>query len=281
MTTLRASSSRQPHRVAKALRTLRLFTQALVRQQALVFRPSRTEIGTPADVGIGFEELRLPSGRFGRLRAWWIPGTPGDKAVLFFPGRRGNITHELQTLRFLRRCGASVLALDYPGFGASEGRPSEAGCYAAGRTAREAAAGRGFSPANVILYGRSLGGAVATWLGAQERYGGMVLHGGFSSLPELAAHHLPTWSARLCRISLDMGSRIASCDCPLLVVHSRRDGLVPPHLARSLFERARGPKRWIEVSGNHYGNDWLFDPRLRDCWQDLISGAAQGWERAG
>ena len=176
----------------------------------------------------------------------------------------------------------STLAVDYPGYGASEGRPTEEGCYKAARVAWQAiTAQRGFQPGDVTLYGRSLGGAAATWLAARTRCRGVVFHGGFSSVPRLALGYLPGWSVRLlCRISLDSEKWIAACSCPLLVVHNCSDSLVPLSLARRVFHRAPGPKRWVELQGGHDGSEWLHDPEVRSCWEALLSVKAWQWARA-
>src|SRR5919108_1334939 len=105
------------------------------RQSRIVFKPSRELLGSPSDHGLAFEDVYLPLPNGVRVHGWWIPLDDSGKLVLCFPGSIGNISHELTTASFLRRAGANVLIVDYPGFGRSEGRPSESGCYLAASAA--------------------------------------------------------------------------------------------------------------------------------------------------
>jgi hypothetical protein len=236
-------------------------------------------MGTPADIGADYESLRLSAGRYGNVRAWWIPNEKGSTPVIFFPSRRGNISFELQTLQYLRRLGVSLLAVDYPGYGESEGKTNERGCYAAAEAAWQAITQqKGYAPEEVVLYGRSLGSAVAVRLAARVNCKGLVFHGGFSSLPDIASCYLPSWGVKLlCRIQLNSEKYIVDCRCPMLVLHSEADQLIPLRLAARVFELAQGPKRMIVLDGKHQAMEWVYDAEVRRCWQAMISGAALQW----
>src|SRR5437867_9518929 len=104
--------------------------QLFLRQRSIVFKPSRAMIGDPVSVGCRFEEVSLRTNRH-LVHGWWIEGAPAHRTFLFLPGSIGNISRDLATLALLRSVGGAVLAIDYPGFGASEGRPSERACYSA------------------------------------------------------------------------------------------------------------------------------------------------------
>lgn len=254
------------------MQVTRFFVLALVDQRTLILRPSRRDWGTPARAGLPFEELRLRAGN-DAIRAWWIPRGGTNVAVLLFPGRAANISQELDAIHYVWSLGAHVLAFDYPGFGTSEGTATEEGCHAAARAAWDALLARGFAPRDVILYGRSLGSAIAARLASQVNCRALVFHGCASSMKDLGEHYLPSWLVRWrLRMPLDSTIPIAQCRGPLLVVHARDDRLVPIALARRLFDAARAPKEMIEVPGDHFDGDWLRDAALRDAWRKLIEG---------
>lgn len=259
------------------IRNTRFLFLALFNQRILVLRPSRRDWGTPARVGLAFEELPLRAGR-DSLRAWWVPRDGATATVLLFPGRASNVSQELDALHYVWSLGANVLAFDYPGFGTSEGRATEQGCHAAAHAAWEALLARGVDPRAVILYGRSLGAAVAARLATQVACRALVFHGCASSMGDLRDHHLPRWVTKIRRLSipLDSTKTVALARCPVIVVHAREDWLVPIHLARRVFDAACEPKRMIEVSGGHVDGNWLNDHTLRAEWQRLVS---RSWDR--
>jgi pimeloyl-ACP methyl ester carboxylesterase len=256
----------------RAMQVTRFVALALVSPRILVFRPSRREWGTPADVGMAFERDDLAAGR-DRIRAWWLPQPGASVAVIVFPGRAANISYELSTFEYLAGLGVSVLAVDYPGFGESTGQAREENCYAAARAAWDCVEQKGFAPERAILYGRSLGAAVAAWLGARANWRGLVFHGGFSSMQDLGACYMPRWLVRArCHAALDAAASIAACRCPVIVLHARDDRLVPIALARRVFARAPGAKAMIELPGDHFSTDWMRQDDVRREWERLIHG---------
>jgi len=256
------------------MQVTRFLALALFNQRVLILRPSRRDWGTPAHAGLQFEELRLRAGD-DAVRAWWIPRRDARVAVLLFPGRASNVSQELDAMHYLWSLGANVLAFDYPGFGKSEGTASEMGCEAAGRAAWEWLVAKGFAPRDILLYGRSLGAAIAARLAAQVDCRALVFHGCASSMRDLGEHYLPRWLVRWrLHMPLDAAAAIARCTCPVVVVHAREDRLVPIALARRVFDAAHPPKRMIEVTGDHFDGDWLRNAELRQEWQRLIGGAA-------
>jgi pimeloyl-ACP methyl ester carboxylesterase len=253
-----------------------------LRQQSIVFRPRAESTGrSPADIGVAFDDVFLTCASGVRIHAWWVPGRL-RKAIVFFHGSDGNLSYEVPTLRFLEKLGAAVLLVDYPGYGQSEGRCSERLCYEAGEAAwafvREA---RCVPAADVVVFGQSLGTAVATYLAATRECGGLVFQSGFTSVPEIAVSIFPLLPYALfwvfARSRMNSLRRIGSCRCPVLVLHSRGDEHVPFDHALRIHERAPAPKKFVELRGVHFSGEWRNDGRVSAAWRELMDGATGAW----
>jgi fermentation-respiration switch protein FrsA (DUF1100 family) len=261
---------------------------AFVFQRYMVFFPDRAMFGTPASVGLPYEDVFFDTSDGVRLHGWFVPApkiegdaeprvepvaeaaasagaspvaAPGSRrvssntgrVVLFFHGNAGNLTHRVESIRIFHELGLSVFIFDYRGYGRSEGRVSERGTYVDARAAYRYLAGqKRIDPGSIIFFGRSLGGAVAVELATEHRPLAMILESCFPSLADVgqrAYRFLPVrW---LLRIRYDSTQRIASLDCPKLIVHSRQDEIVPLDLGRQLFDAAIEPKTWMEIAGDH------------------------------
>lgn len=226
-------------------------------QSRLLYLPhvGRELVGTPSDIGLDWEAVRLRTSDGLTLGAWWVPAEPARATLLFFHGNAGNISHRLASLRQFHRLGLSVLILDYRGYGNSEGRPSEAG------TARDARAAwrwlverRGFDPGEIVLFGRSLGAGVAAELAAALPAGpaAVILESPFRSVPKLGQRLYPFLPIRwLARFDYDVETQVAQLAAPLLVIHSRDDEIIPFDEGRAVFAAAREPKALLVIRGGH------------------------------
>jgi pimeloyl-ACP methyl ester carboxylesterase len=211
-----------------------------------------------------------------RLHAFWAAhrrAEPG-RTVLLFPGSIGNASHEGDTMAFLFSRGANVLAVDYPGYGLSPGKTSETGMRAvAGIGWRFLTGERGVRPQELLVFGRSLGGAVALELAAREPARGVVVHGAFPSVPDVAADRYPFLPVRpFCLFRFDTRRAAASVRCPVVFIHGRDDRQVPIRLGRQCYERVRSPKRFVEVPGGHRGAAWTRQPGVAAALEDLWAG---------
>jgi fermentation-respiration switch protein FrsA (DUF1100 family) len=237
-------------------------------QGSMVFQakvPGRALDATPADIGLDYEDVGIDTADGERLHGWYVPAPAGHArgVLLFFHGNAGNISHRLESIGIFNRLGLDVLIIDYRGYGLSTGKPTEAGTYldaqAAWNYLRQA---RGVAAGRIVVFGRSLGGAVGAWLASQlpadETPAAVIIESGFSSGADMARRLYPVFPARLLtRLQypvVDYAERLRS---PLLVVHSRDDEIIPYAMGRAIFEAAPQPKSFLELRGDHNAGFWI------------------------
>jgi pimeloyl-ACP methyl ester carboxylesterase len=250
-----------------------------VRQRSFIFRPSKDDLGSPSRYDLLFDDFYLTCADQVKIHCWWIEGRQKEKAIIFFPGSVGNKTHELASIHVLSALSASLMVIDYPGYGKSEGRPSEGKCYRAAEAAWDfVTREKRFQGPDVILYGRSLGTAMVTYLAARHHCGGLVFHSGFTSIPDIASRLYPYLPVHLfCHTRMNSLKRIAQCNCSVLVFHSASDEFIPIRFADRIYARAKPPKRFVHFEGSHGGNQWHSDPKVRTALVELVAGRTNQW----
>ena len=220
-----------------------------------VFFPLRGEDETPERLGIPYQALRLRTSDAVEIAAWQLQPAQPKADIVYFHGNGGNLSLWLAVLATLHSMGYRVLAIDYRGYGASEGRPSEAGIY---RDA-EAAARRGASTRTVgrplIYWGRSLGGAVAAAAARALPPDGLILE---STFPDKSAVIRGSPVMRALNVfssyRLDTVEMLRGFTRPVLVVHAERDTVIPFALGRELFERLEAPKTFVTLTGGDHND---------------------------
>lgn len=242
-------------------------------QDRLLYFPTRTLEATPRDIGLAFEEVPLTTADGQHLHGWYVPAATSRTTLLFLHGNAGNISHRLDSLRIFHGLGLNVFIFDYRGYGKSSGRPSEQGTYRDAEAAwRYLTAERGMKPAEIVLFGRSLGGSVAAWLARQATPRALILESTPTSVPDLAADLYPWLPARwLCRFRYDALAAVRELRCPVLIVHSPEDEIIPFAHAERLFAAAAEPKRFLRLRGDHNGGFLLSGPLYRDGLRDFLA----------
>jgi len=217
-----------------------------------VFHPSPGVDLLPADVGVAGEELVFEAEDGVRLHGFWLPADGADRAFLFLHGNAGNASHRLPNAALLSRMGAAVLLLDYRGYGRSEGQPSESGVYADARAGLAQLVARGVPEERVVVFGRSLGGAVAVDLARGRPLAGVILESTFTSTSDMARGLFGALRFLLgpfTRGRFDSAAKIGELRAPLLSFHGDRDEIVPIALGRALFAAAPEPKAFVTIGG--------------------------------
>lgn len=210
------------------------------------FDPAPYPYGNWQPAGMEFEDVWFTSVDGTQLNGWFRPHESPRAVVLFLHGSAGNVTHRADVLRRLHgEHGVAAMTFDYRGFGRSEGQLDEQGFYDDARAARSWLAQRcGISETEVVLIGRSLGGAVAVDLAACDGAAALVLENSFTSLPDVAALHYRWLPVRLLiRWQLDSLGKIGDYHGPLLQSHAEADEVVPLAMARRLFDAAESRQK--------------------------------------
>jgi fermentation-respiration switch protein FrsA (DUF1100 family) len=173
--------------------------------------------------------------------------------VLFFHGNGGNVSHRLEKLAVFRDIGADTLIIDYRGYGRSSGTPSEQGIYRDARAAYQwLTTTRRVDPDRIVVYGESLGSAVAVHLAAEAPMGGVVVESGFTSVTDIAQKRLPFLPVQwILKHKFDSLEKVPRINAPLLILHSRQDELFEMSHPERLLAAAESPKRLVEMQGGH------------------------------
>ena len=239
-------------------------------QSHLVFFPEtgREIVATPDQVGLPYEDIRLQTADGVSLHGWYIPAVQSRGTVLFLHGNAGNISHRLDSVQMFHRMGYSTLIIDYRGYGNSGGAPGEQGTYQdAGAAWNYLTLQRHIPSCRIVVFGESLGGAVAAWLAARQKPAALVIASGFTSVPDLGQQLYPYLPVRqLVRIRYDTRENLRNVAAPVLIAHSPEDEIVPFGHGRALFAAANPPKRFLELAGGH--NDGFI--YMRESWVRVL-----------
>jgi uncharacterized protein len=221
-----------------------------------VYRPDSEFVADGKELGRPFQDVYFAASDGVLLNGWFFPSDSDSKrnnlVMLVCHGNGGNLSHRLELCRTLLQLGLNVMVFDYRGYGRSQGTPNEEGTYQDAQAAHQWLQKNGFAPENIFLYGESLGGGIASELAIRERIGGLILHGTFTSIPDVGAELFPWLPIRwMGTIKYDNLSKLPRVKVPVLVMHSRDDGLVRFHHAEKNFEVANEPKMFWETNGDH------------------------------
>ncbi|MGH9367887.1 MAG: alpha/beta hydrolase, partial [Thermoanaerobaculia bacterium] len=223
-------------------------------EDRLIYFPQKALDARPEDYGLTAEDLAVETADGVRLSGWWIRGR-GELVLLFFHGNAGNVSHRLERARDLvAALGLDVVLVDYRGYGESGGKPSENGLYEDGEAIWRAVAARGVAPGRIVMFGESLGCAVAIETALRRPCRALILEAPFLSVPEMAKSVYPFLPSFLVRTKFDNGSKAARLAVPKLLVAAERDEVVPPQQTRRLFALAAPPKELFVIPGARHND---------------------------
>jgi len=229
-------------------------------ESRLLYAPgaSRSLTPPPAELGLEPTRVEIRSGDGVRLVAWVIRAPATDtrgRWLLICHGNAGNLSDAGRPEHYagLRALGLNLLAFDYRGYGESSGSPSEAGLYRDAEAAYEYLRDTlRVPPERIVLFGHSLGSAVAVELATRVPAAGLVLEGALLSVIARAQEVYPyvpvRWIARSRYASID---RIGRLRLPKLFLHARADDVIPLAHGRRLFDAAPPPRTFVALAGGH------------------------------
>ncbi|VAW94397.1 Hydrolase, alpha/beta fold family [hydrothermal vent metagenome] len=222
-------------------------------QPSMLFYPYKYLTVTPKDWSLAYENVEIVTTDNIRLHGWYLPVSNSRQVVLFFHGNGGNISHREDSLKIFNQLGLNVLIIDYRGYGLSEGSITESGIYLDAMAAWQYLLNQhDYSGKDIIVFGRSLGGAVATQLASQVQPRALIIESSFSSIKDMASRILPFISKLIyLRYDFNTESSIKQVRVPVLVMHSLDDDIIPFQLGIKIFKAANEPKEFYKLQGNH------------------------------
>jgi fermentation-respiration switch protein FrsA (DUF1100 family) len=225
-------------------------------QDKMVFlanMPGRALTASPGDMGLEYENVSLLTSDGESLHGWYVPAVNRRGVLLFFHGNAGNISHRLDSIGIFQQLGLDTLIIDYRGYGQSTGKASEKGTYLDAQAAWSYLVDeRGVPAEEIIIFGRSLGGAVGAWLGTQHIPAALIIESSFTSGVDMAQRLYPFLPAGLItRLRYPVVEYASRLDCPVLVVHSRDDEIIPFDMGQSIYAAVKQRKSFLELRGDH------------------------------
>ena len=233
---------------------LSVFTLFLwIFQGSMLYYPEKVLETTPKEIGLIYEDIKFQTSDGFLLHGWFVPALANRGTLLFLHGNAGNISHRLESIKIFHTLGMNVFIIDYRGYGLSDGKISEQGSYLDAEAALRFLIGEKNIPIeNITVFGRSLGGSIASYLASHYKPRGLIIEATFSSVPDMAAKLYPFLPVRwISRFKYNTLNHLKQVDCPVLILHSKNDELVPFVHGQKLYKAANRPKYFVELEGGH------------------------------
>jgi hypothetical protein len=241
-------------------------------ESSFIYFPSPDAIATPAQAGVAYDDRWLVTEDGVRIHAWHLPNPGAPRTVLDFHGNGGNLSDRVTLYARWHRMGLAVYAVDYRGYGRSQGTPSEQGLYRDARASWADLTGAlAVPPEQIVISGRSLGSGPAVQLATEVRPAALVLESPMTNIPDMARVVYPFLPVSLLvRSRFDNLRKIPDVTCPVLVIHAEQDEIIPPSMGRRVFEAAHEPKQWALVPGGHNDFDDVSTGAYVAAWRAFL-----------
>lgn len=229
-------------------------------ENRLIFQPSTAIARTPRDVGLAFQDIYFATADQTRLNGWFIPHPQARATLVWFHGNAGNISHRVDNIKLLHdKCALSIFIFDYRGYGRSSGHPTEAGVYQDGAAAMEYVRRElGVESRDLVIFGRSLGAAVAAEMAGRYPSRAVILESPFASIGAMANQLVP-WPpiGPLLSAKFDNLAKVSRISAPLLVIHGERDEIVPFAQGQQVFGAGREPKAFYPIQDAGHNDTFI------------------------
>lgn len=216
----------------------------------LVFFPEKTIEFYPGQWNLNFEEVMFRSSDGLAIHGWFMPGGAPNRTLIYYHGNAGNMGDRLPKLRKLHGIGMNLFIFDYRGYGGSEGAPDLHGVVDDSLAAyRYVLSREDIDPNHIVLYGESLGGAMAIQVATQEKLSGLILESTFTSLLDMKRSAYPFFPDRIVPNEYRSLDLIRQVHEPILIMHGTQDRTIPFRMGEELFKAAPHPKRFVAFEG--------------------------------
>ena len=242
------------------------------RQPSFLYYPIQEVTYTPDELGLDFEEVWFKTADGINLNGWYIPSKKSDLTILFCHGNGGNIMHCLDSINFFHDLGLNCFIFDYRGYGSSSGTPSEEGTYLDADAAYKWLTKQKKIPTDdIIIFGRSLGGSIAAQLAGRVKIKTLIIESTFTSYVDIGQKFYPYMPVRLfARFSYNTSDYIRKVHCPVMIIHSRNDEIIPFEFGLELYEAANEPKKFAEIYGSHNDSFLVSGEIYKKTWVDWL-----------
>lgn len=248
-------------------------------QNSFIFFPSKTLEINPGQYSIHYEDHYFQAGDGVNLHGWWIEKPEASATVILSHGNAGNISHRISLVQMMNGLNVNFFLYDYRGYGKSEGKPDERGLYLDGLAAyhfvRET---KGIAPSEIILFGRSIGGAVAAENAVKSEIGGLVVEAAFSDVRSLMRQLFPIVPSFLAKYDFPVSEYLKQTNVPIMIMHSHQDDIIPYSHGLKNYEAANSPKWFIELQGGHNDSFIISETIYLAAWHQFLLALNQDAE---
>ena len=243
-----------------------------IMQPAFLYSPVQEITDTPDELDMDFEDVVFETEDGLRLNGWYVPAENAKFTVLFCHGNGGNIMHRLDSINIFYNLGLNCFIFDYRGYGSSEGKTSEEGTYLDAMAAYKWLTDeKKISPNDIVIFGRSLGGSIAAQLATKVEVRALIIESAFTSYVDIGKKFYPympvRWFARFSYRTIDY---IKNVRCPVMMIHSRNDEIVPYEFGLELYEAANEPKEFVEIFGSHNDGFLVSSETYKKAWMNWL-----------
>ena len=237
-------------------------------QRKLLYHPSENNYLDETSLNHKVEKVYIQSEN--KLVSWNFQKNPKFKTLLFFHGNAGRLDNRIYKLNELAKLDLNYLIIAYRGFSGNKGNPTEMGLYKDAKAAKDWLNNQGIDDQNIILYGESLGTAIAIDLGKSFKFSGIILESPFTSMEKLAKKYYPIFPIKMIlKDKYDSLEKIKEINFPILVMHGEKDTIVPFSMGVEIYENANSPKlKYFIKYDDHMMN---FDQNLVKAIEKFIN----------
>jgi len=238
-------------------------------QRKLLYLPSENNY-LDDQIDFNFKEVFIDVEKKLKLKSWLIENDlKNKKTLVFFHGNAGNLSNRIYKLNQLSKLDLNIIILAWRSFSGNEGEPSEQNLYNDAKKTIEWLNSRGVKNKNIILYGESLGTGIAVELGQINEFGGIILESPFTSMTNAAKNIYPWLPVKyLLKDKYDSEKKIKNIKIPILIMHGKKDNIVPFKMGKKLYDLANNPKFfYFTESDDHM---MTFDEKLVSAIKNFL-----------